>query len=67
MRPKLTNTLGVIGFAIIIFLSIAPITVSVISIDAADWQGSNIIKPISVFCLPTTSPTQMFSYNWCIW
>ncbi|MGC2574225.1 MAG: hypothetical protein WA364_22145 [Candidatus Nitrosopolaris sp.] len=29
-------------------------------------QG-NIIRPISILCLPTQSPTQMFSWNWCAW
>jgi hypothetical protein len=34
-------------------------------IPAAKGQTA-IIKGISVFCSPVTSPTQMFYWNWCV-
>ncbi|MFY9798530.1 MAG: hypothetical protein WA323_27855 [Candidatus Nitrosopolaris sp.] len=38
-----------------------------------DWNtaiiGTTTIpyKQVSVFCQPVQSPTEMFSWNWCIW
>jgi hypothetical protein len=34
-----------------------------------DWNTAipSYYKQVSVFCQPTASPTQMFSWNWCIW
>jgi hypothetical protein len=34
---------------------------------AKGYSKPSTIKQISVFCQPTYSPTQMFSWNWCVW